>query len=248
MALIRCDFFSHTLRLQTSMTVVLPQDEAGGTDVPVLYLLHGLSEDDSAWSRCSSIERYATDRGIAVVMPAGHRSFYADQAHGLPFWTFLSQELPRAVHSMFKVSGQRERTFVAGTSMGGYGAMKWAMRDPQRFAAAASLSGVLGLRYPDPGMPDEIRETLDLVFDGREISGTDDDTMHLLATADATTLPRLLVACGQQEGLLQQSQDFAALAQQRGIDVTTDFPDGGHDWANWDLQIQRVLDWMLARG
>ncbi|NUS57267.1 MAG: esterase family protein, partial [Streptomycetaceae bacterium] len=106
MAHLRCDFFSDVLGLSTSMTVLLPQQAESQIGIeavadagapPVLYLLHGLSDDDTIWLRHTSIERYAGQRGLAVVMPQVHRSFYADEAYGLRFWTFLSQELPEIV-------------------------------------------------------------------------------------------------------------------------------------------------------
>lgn len=104
MALLRCDFFAESLALGTSMTVLLPQSSAGQVGVdggvqdgppPVLYLLHGLTDDDTAWTRFSSIERYAAAKGLAVVMPQVHRSFYADEANGGKFWTFLRPHLVR---------------------------------------------------------------------------------------------------------------------------------------------------------
>src|SRR3954452_11495359 len=154
MALLRCDFFSDVLEVGTSMTVLLPQAGEGQIGVtgarpdpeagfPVLYLLHGLSDDSTAWLRYTSIERYAAPLGLAVVMPDVQRSFYADEAHGAAYWTFLSEELPEVVGSFFRVSDRREDTFVAGLSMGGYGALKWALRAPERFAAAAVLSGAV---------------------------------------------------------------------------------------------------------
>ncbi len=109
----------------------------------MLYLLHGMSDDHTAWLRYTSIERYAARHGLAVVMPAVGRSFYANEAHGHPYWDFLSEELPAVVGRFLRVSDRREDTFVAGLSMGGYGAFKWALRQPERFAAAASLSGAL---------------------------------------------------------------------------------------------------------
>ncbi|MFD0818010.1 alpha/beta hydrolase, partial [Micromonospora zhanjiangensis] len=154
MALMRCDFFSETLGLNTSMTVLLPQRTAtqigmsGATrdgDPPVLYLLHGLSDDDTIWLRRTSIERYVAPLGLAVVMPQVARSFYTDEANGNRYWTFLSEELPELCRSFFRLSDRREDTFVAGLSMGGYGALRWALRAPHRFAAAASLSGALDL-------------------------------------------------------------------------------------------------------
>src|SRR6478752_8532516 len=133
MALMRCDFFSEVLGLSTSMTVILPQSTSGqigmtGTErdgpPPVLYLLHGLSDDDTTWLRRTSIERYVAPLGLAVVMPQVHRSFYTDEAYGGRFWTFVSEELPALVSELFRVSTAREDTFVAGLSMGGYGALK----------------------------------------------------------------------------------------------------------------------------
>src|SRR4051812_23558049 len=139
MALVRCDFFSDVLGLSTSMTVVLPQatssqigmtGAATADDAPVLYLLHGLSDDDTIWQRRTSIERYAAPLGLAVVMPQVARSFYTDEAYGGRFWTYVSEELPALVSELFRVSTAREDTFVAGLSMGGYGALKLALRQP----------------------------------------------------------------------------------------------------------------------
>lgn len=116
MALIRCDFFSDVLAVGTSMTVLLPQPTEAQIGVqgnarqgppPVLYLLHGLSDDATAWTRYSSIERYAEALGLAVVMPQVQRSFYCDQVHGGRFWTFMTQELPEVVERFFRVSTSR---------------------------------------------------------------------------------------------------------------------------------------------
>ena len=152
MALIQCDFYSEVLQLSTSMNVILPQPAR--SRYPVLYLLHGLSDDHTIWLRRTSIERFVDPLGLAVVMPAVHRSFYTDMAAGNRYWTFVGRELPALVRAFFPVSRRREDTFVAGLSMGGYGAFKLALSFPQRFAAAASLSGALdqagAMQHVDP--------------------------------------------------------------------------------------------------
>ncbi|GGM24053.1 alpha/beta hydrolase [Micromonospora yangpuensis] len=197
MARIRCDFFSETLGLSTSMTVLLPERAAtqigmsGSTrtgDPPVLYLLHGLSDDDTTWLRRTSVERYVAPLGLAVVMPQVARSLYADQEYGSQYWTFLSQELPKVCHSFFRLSRRRADTFVAGLSMGGYGALKWALQQPGRFAAAASLSGALDLasRHRHPQRPLD-PATWHAAFGDRTVRGTDDDLLTLLDRA--TSVP-----------------------------------------------------------
>ena len=251
MAHLRCDFFSEVLGLSTSMTVILPQQTttqigmAGAARTgghPVLYLLHGLSDDDTTWLRRTSIERYVAPLGLAVVMPQVHRSFYSDEVHGSRYWTFLSQELPELVQSFFRLSADRADTFVAGLSMGGYGAMKWALRDPGRFAAAASLSGSLDIadaqRWRDkPAL-------MEHVFGENTVAGTDVDLMSLLDRADPALLPELFVACGRQDRLIGSNEEFVARAAAAGVGLRSDFGPGEHSWDYWDARIQDVLAWL----
>ncbi len=252
MALVRCDFFSEVLEVGTSMTVLLPQaseDQVGVTgtqrtgDFPVLYLLHGLSDDSTAWLRYTSIERYAAPLGLAVVLPQVQRSFYADEVHGERFFTFLAEELPEVVRRFFRVSGEREDTFVAGLSMGGYGALKWALHRPGHFAAAASLSGALDLEAISQ---DEWRKPLiQRVFDGR--IGPQDDLFALLEDADVESLPSLYVGCGTEDHLYEHNVRFVDEATAAGVDVQVDFRAGEHEWGVWDATIRDVLAWLPVR-
>lgn len=244
MAMIRVSFSSETLEVDTSMTVVLPEE--GDGPPPVLYLLHGLTDDDSAWTRFTSIERYATGRGLAVVMPQVHRSFYANEAHGMRFWDFLSAELPATVERFFRVSTRRADTYVAGLSMGGYGALKWALREPERFAAAASLSGALDLAYiQESDLRPHMRALVSRVFAGRTVAGSDEDLLHLVKGADPSGLPRLMLRCGTEDHLMKQNERFVAACTAAGVPLDSGFGPGEHVWSYWDEQIQNVLAWML---
>jgi putative tributyrin esterase len=258
MAHLRCDFFSDALGLSTSMTVLLPQQTtsqiglsgvAATGPTPVLYLLHGLSDDDTTWLRRTSIERYVAELGWAVVMPQVHRSFYADEVYGGRFWTFVSEELPDLVSRFFRVSAGRQDTFVAGLSMGGYGALKLALRRPDRFAAAASLSGVLDL----PGLVGEGRpwpedpRMYERVLGPDRAVGPDDDLLALVGRADPEALPALYACCGTEDVLMPGNQSFAAACQQAGVPLSTSWSPGDHDWAYWDAQIAGVLDFFAAQ-
>ena len=157
MSLIHWDFRSEVLDLSTSTCVILPDPpiwkggiprSRGEYRLPTLYLLHGLSDDHTTWLRRTSIERYVAPMDLAVVMPAAHRSFYTDMAGGVKghrYWTFISEELPALARWFFPLSDASEDNFVAGLSMGGYGAYKLALSHPSKYAAAASLSGALNV-------------------------------------------------------------------------------------------------------
>jgi putative tributyrin esterase len=254
MALVRCDFFSEVLGIGTSMTVLLPQQtsaqvglpgRSGGDDPPVLYLLHGLTDDDTAWTRHTSIERYVAPLGLAVVMPQGARSFYTDEEHGNRYWTFLSEELPEVCRGFFRLSVRRSDTYVAGLSMGGYGAVKWALRDRNRFAAAASLSGALDMahRIRDDAHPldPRVRHT---VFGDRPVEGSPNDLLALLDKPADGPMPALFVCCGTEDHLYEDNQRFVDAARSRNVPLTVDFGPGDHDWAYWDTKIRDVLAWL----
>ncbi len=253
MAAISCDFFSETLEVGVSISVVPPQPTSAQIGVsaagaagppPVLYLLHGLSDDHTAWTRYTSIERYAAAAGLAVVMPAVVRSFYADERHGHRYWSYVAEELPAVVGSFFRVSGRPEDTFVAGLSMGGYGAMRLALTHPERYAAAASLSGALDLAAI-AGQP-ERRELVARVFDGAP--APEEDLFALLGERAGSPLPPLHVSCGTGDALLPANERFAAAARDAGAAVTTDFRPGEHEWGLWDAVVQEVIAWLPRRG
>ncbi|GAA1487169.1 alpha/beta hydrolase [Brachybacterium fresconis] len=219
---------------------------ASAPGVPVLYLLHGLSDDCTIWERRTSIERYATGKGIAVVMPEVRRSFYSDEAVGERYWTFVAEELPELVARTFRISTAREDTFVAGLSMGGFGAFKLALNHPERFAAAASLSGAL-----DPaslGLEHNTGHLAERVWGGRDLAGTADDLLGRFATADPLSLPALFLDCGTEDALLEQNRRFIETAETASVDLTSRLRPGDHSWEFWDQGIQDVLDWLPLRG
>ncbi len=264
MAFFDCHFFSDALALDVSAYVLLPQKTSRKIGVaagesrathPTLYLTHGLSDDHTTWIRHTSIERYASAKGIAVVMPAVGRSFYQDMASGPKYWTFISEELPTLMRQFFPLSADREDTFAAGLSMGGYGALRLGLACPQKFAAAASLSGAL----------DYVRRLKEAGKEGSRISmpewfgvagpelkgeGTDSD---LFATASRVAAgsgpkPKLYVCCGTEDELLEDSRSFHRHLDAAGYEHHYEESPGAHEWGYWDAQIRKVLDWLPIRA
>lgn len=157
MSFVQLDFYSKTLGFDTQLDIVLPEEKQGVGFIPVprkekhpvLYLLHGTSGDHTDWLRWTSVERYAAQKGIALVMPAGQLSSYANMAHGNRFFDFIAYEVPEIVKDAFPISDAREDTFIGGLSMGSYGAAKIGLTLPENYAAIGALSSGNHAYHPE---------------------------------------------------------------------------------------------------
>ena len=251
-------FFSETLGLMSTMHVLLPQRTMADAQrkrapkVRTLYLLHGHSDDHTAWQRWTSIERYAEGLKLAVVMPAVHLSFYNDMVHGGKYWQFISEEVPTLVRDMFSLSARREDNFVAGLSMGGYGAFKLALTHPDRFAAAASLSGAVDINEVvkpvknDPENKAWQAEMRTVFGDLSKVPGSKHDLFALARkVARGTVKPRLYQCCGTEDFLYADNIRFRDAVRKLPLDLTYEEGPGEHNWAYWDKMIQNVLAWMV---
>ena len=155
MAFIQANIYSNVLEMEVNLNVILPQttkkvigtsSEQETTDIPVLYLLHGMGGNHSVWERRTSIERYVADYGLAVIMPSTDLGWYTDTVYDMKYWTFIAEELPEICHELFpQLTRKREKTYAAGLSMGGYGALKLGLAKSENFAAVISLSGAVSV-------------------------------------------------------------------------------------------------------
>ena len=254
--ILNCKYKSPVLGRLTQVNVIIPTPQKEGEPLQgnfkVLYLLHGMNGDADSWLYYSNISRYAQDTGIAVVMPSVNNSFYQDMAHGERFYTFMTQELPEYIQHMFPVSKKPEDTYIAGLSMGGYGAFYLGLSHPERFAAVASLSGAVDIAFRATPLPPEMEQSLpswleDCFGDPYKLPGSDKDVFTLVERArDKGCLPRLYQSCGTADFLYGMNRCAHEKLVEMGIPVTwREIPDMAHVWDLWDEEIRRVIDWML---
>lgn len=253
MALMNLRFYSVALGMQTEVYVVIPQRDTSG-EIGVntnarqerykcLYLLHGLSDDHSIWLRRTSIERYASEYGICVVMPAAARSYYTDMKYGQKYYTYIAKELPEIIREFLNVSDKREDNFVAGLSMGGYGALKIGLRECDSFCAAAGLSAAT-----DANLRLARKEFAVPIFGNVKKVPENDDLFWLAEKkVNHPNRPRLYIGIGTEDGLYDENVRFHHHVRALRYDVTYRESAGDHTWAFWDEYIQYVLEWMLEK-
>lgn len=250
-------FFSETLGMRATLGVIVPQrnmaEITAGKRKPKLrslFLLHGYSDDHTAWQRWTSIERYVEGMNLAVIMPNVHLSFYTDMVHGGNYWQFISEEVPAVVRDLFPLSEKRSDNFVAGLSMGGYGAFKLALSYPERYAAAASLSGAVDIEQVTKahGNPDDeiwLKRMEDVFGNLRKVRGSEKDLFQLAKTAAASAnKPKLYQCCGTEDFLYADNLRLRKYLETLPIDLTYEEGPGEHNWAYWDRMIQNVLAWL----
>jgi len=253
-------YYSEILRRDSAFYALLPErmdmrpdtEPRPGNRYQVLYLLHGLRSDASSWFRKTAMpELYTQEYQLIVILPDAACNFYADMAYGDAYFSLVAEEIPRVAGAWFPISKKREDTFVAGLSMGGYGALKLALRRPERYAAALSLSGALDIQSAVDFALGEKNFPLrpELVYkDPAHLRGSDEDLFALVKQADKAALPALKLYCGEQDGFLQTNQAFAALCAAEGIRVPLTVSPGGHDWGYWDMVLQQMLKDLPLKG
>ncbi len=241
MAFLRCDYHSTLLDMSTSFIASLP-DSVDLDKAPVLYLLHGLSDNCTGWSRYTRVDRYAYDHQVAVIMPEVQRSFYTDMAMGMEYFSYITEELPAFCRHAFGLSRERELNYVAGLSMGGYGALKCALKRPESYAACAAFSSVTD--YPGRAARADERERREIraIVGPDGIVPEDEDLFALLKKADASALPEFYMTCGEQDALYGENVRFARALEEKGARLRFDHWEGTHSWELWDRSIKQTME------
>jgi len=266
MSVLNYIFESEYLNQNTQITVILPDKPrsikapafyGSGHKYKVLWLLHGTYGDSTDWVRKTNIELYAAERNLVVVMPSALNSNYSnwdDCMLGYSMYDFLTEELMPLVYGWLPVSSQREDNFIAGLSMGGRGAIKYAVNHPEKFAGAAVLSATpMDLEEMRPGHPCMLLDTEDgrtrtslLNAGGLEAFRNSNENVWAIIDQKSKTgeLPKLMFACGEEDKILWPLfTKFRDHAQQIGLDAYFfTRPGYRHEWRFWDLAIQEALD------
>ncbi|KZU44375.1 alpha/beta hydrolase [Lactiplantibacillus plantarum] len=265
MALIRINFMVASLHRTVPLMVCLPTDklvpDEQGVPRPIqgpfatLYLLHGILGSEVDWISGTRIQRWADERNLAVVMPAGENSFYTDHPwSGETYSQFIGQELIDFTRRTFPLSHQRDQTFIGGLSMGGYGALYNGLKFHDTFGAIVSLSAGLNVR---PGMeklpakPQWFAETVAYqhgVF-GPDLAaaGHSELNLQVLVTnllAAHVVLPAIFMAIGDQDGLKSANDEFDHFLTTKKVSHEYLVGSGAHEWDFWDRYLLKALNWL----
>ena len=245
MASITLSFHSEALERTVPLRALVPLEDAPRVPMPAMYLLHGLYGSEQDWFQYTRVMLWARAKGLAVFCPAGENGFYVNQADtGEAYMRYVGEELPAFTRRLFPRSSRREDTFIAGLSMGGYGALNAGLTYPETFGKVAALSAAL---RPWKRMDKPQGGCVQRPAYARALFGQDTepwDTLTLARQCGARA-PELWLSCGAQDDLLEENIALVNGLRQAGIPAHFDQPPGAHNWDFWDREIQRVIDWLM---
>ena len=259
MAIIEVNFISQCLMRTVTFNAIIPADKFGPQAAAqqkafkTLYLLHGIFGNYTDWVNGTRIQAWAEANDLAVIMPSGENRFYLDdEKSGERYGEFIGRELVEFTRKLFPLSDRREDTFIAGLSMGGYGALRNGLKYAEIFGYVVGLSSALiyaGLKDSDNSAPVFTfrRQYYEAIFgDLEHIVGSDKDPKALFRKLreENRPLPKLYMCCGTEDSLLAANRDLRDDLLANGADLTYEEGPGGHDWVFWDTYIRKILDWL----
>ena len=262
MAYLSLHMDSEYLGAHTNIIVILPDRPQGqtiqqfysGRKYKVLWLLHGGHGDATEWLRKTKIELYASEHDLMVVCPSAQSSFYQNWpgfGPGYFMQDFFFRELMPAVRAWLPASDRKEDNFIAGLSMGGVGTLTFLSLHPELFSAAAIMSGTpFDLRRTEGGTPNMVAVYRNLAanFGGREkMFEAGANLWEEFIKNDPDCMPRLYFSCGKNDIGYQNYLEYIALLKSRGFRFEHDeSSDYGHEWQEWDYQIEKAIRFFLS--
>ncbi|MHC5268921.1 alpha/beta hydrolase [Enterococcus sp. LJL98] len=261
MSLVQVNFVSKKLFRSVTFQAIIPVEKVESTAdgqtkgrLKTLYLLHGALGNHLDYLSGTRIQRWAEEKNLAVIMPAGENQFYVDKPEQREYYgRFVAEELVEFTRKMFPLSHKKEDTFIAGLSMGGYGALVNGLKYHETFSHIGAFSPAVFLKdllSEDPssagsGVFD--RGFYENVFGGlKTIEGSDKDYYHLIdeSLKNKRALPKIYLPIGTEDFLLDAVRDFHEFLKERAVAITYIEDQGGHEWDFWDTYLKKFLDWL----
>lgn len=254
MVLFRGDIKSKCLQRRTSISVILPADnihflndteEIVPKPYKTLYLLHGLYGSDDIFLANTSVQKFAEDNGIAIVIPCGDNSFYIDNEKSHAYYgEYVGCELLDITRNIFPLSDKREDTFIAGFSMGGYGAIRNGLKYHENFSKIGMISAALItddiVNYTDNNNVLKSRDFYESIFgDLKDVIGSDADPKYLIN--NCPDIPDIFMACGIDDFLFEKNADFYRFLKENNINSTFIGDDGEHTWEFCDKYVKEFI-------
>src|SRR5215203_688903 len=216
----------------------------------VLYLLHGLDGNYTDWTMRTNLAEYSRSFPLIIVMPDGENSWYTNTLDGASkFESYITTDLPADVVRKYRTINSRYGRAIAGLSMGGYGALKLALKRPAQFAVVGAFSGAFSITQDletKLGATEAVH--VKTIFGAADSQARKDNDVFMLAAAlKPAGAPYVYVDCGTADRLLQTNREVAQAIQKSGVGYEYHEVAGAHTWDYWDRRIRVFLPILMGK-
>ncbi len=256
------DSYSYFDESKRSLDFRMPGDKKRtvykpGMKFQTIYLIHGGGDDDSLVYRYTNAERYAQDNHVMLVTPNIANSFGINTAYGVKYSTFLTEELPVVIQSLFASSPRREDNFIVGYAMGGNVALGTALVHPELYAECVDMSGGIGMTLCTETLQDELNgdyfirhfPLYNISFGkGKDIPGSCFDIRKIAEEHIKKNDPRCRfhIICGSDEFIRARVEGDVKALREMGYEIDYLVPEGyAHEFRLWDNYLKVVMDKIL---
>lgn len=247
MRIINHSFNSKFLGYETAINVIIPTNNISLPPYKVLYLLHGAHGNENDWITNTNISQLVDKYGLIIVCPRGEQSYYTNAMKGPQYESYIAIELKEFIENNYVVSKNKENNFIAGLSMGGYGALKIAFNNLEKFSTVGCFSGVVDVAKVTPHRDNSVFR-FDLTFgDITKLKDSKHDLFKLSSDIINSTKPQIntFIICGTEDHLYNDNKNFIKHLHSIKYKYTyMEFP-GEHDWPFWNASIIKFLQFIF---
>lgn len=228
-----------------------------GIKFQTVYLMHGGGDDDSLTYRYTNAELFAQRNKVMLVTPNISNSFGANTHYGVPYMTFITEELPVVIQTLFASSEKREDNFIMGYAMGGNVALAAAINRPDRYSVCMDISGGIGMTMDSEVLMNELngdhfKSSFPLYGatfgDAENVKGSEFDLTSVARANRAKNLPdcKFILACGSKEFIRERVENDAKILIELNFEIQYICAEGyDHDFRMWNDYIGIGLDQLL---
>ena len=256
MAYFRIEYYSKALHRTTAFEMIIPNDLRENEPLPerptrMLFLLHGYTGKAGNWVPEELTKKY----NFAILMPSGENSFYLNGlSTGHDFQTMLGEELVDYARQTFRLAVRPEETYIAGLSMGGFGAIHTGLAYPDRFGKIGALSSALIVHEIAQLKPGESNAVANYEYyrecfgelDQVESSENNPETLVCKLKQEKKKIPEIYMCCGSEDFLIEENRQFHRFLLREGVEHQYHEAPGIHDMKFWSEHIIKIIDWMMG--
>jgi len=257
---------SNILDKEVEYSIYLPPDyEESNRSYPVLYLLHGFTDDETGWTQFGEIKNIMDSQvhqtavtPMIVVMPDAGLTWYVNNHDGsVRYEDFFINEFIPKIEETYRIRPQKQFRAISGLSMGGYGTMIMALKHPDLFSAAAPLSAGISTQESIVSMSmDNWNNVYGLPF-GKDREGKERLTDHYLAnsvldiikTGDTEKFKTMgyYIDCGDDDFLIRGNMALHEVMLDQQIPHEFRVRDGAHNWTYWRTALPEVFQFVSEK-